>query len=243
MASPPAAGPWPTTAAELVAVQEELARARPQPWAVPAEVDRIAACFVCFERGRSGPGLAGDPGWAAACLVARSREPVVRVVHGSAGAPYAPGLLALREGPLLEAALRGLPDVPDLLVVNATGRDHPRRAGLALHLGARLGVPTIGVTNRPLVAVGEAPGAARGDASPLRDGDEIVAYWVRTRRGTRPLVAHAAWRTDPQHAVELLMQLTPRWRTPLPLRLVRQAARLARAADGGGPGERASGQS
>jgi len=236
MASPPAAGPWPTTAAELVAVQEELARARPQPWAVPAEVDRIAACFVCFERGRSGPGLAGDPGWAAACLVARSREPVVRVVHGSAGAPYAPGLLALREGPLLEAALRGLPDVPDLIVVNATGRDHPRRAGLALHLGARLGVPTIGVTNRPLVAVGEAPGAARGDASPLRDGDEIVAYWVRTRRGTRPLVAHAAWRTDPQHAVELLMQLTPRWRTPLPLRLVRQAARLARAADGGGPG-------
>lgn len=228
----PPAAPWPTTAVELVTVQEELARARPEPWPVAAAADRVAAAFVCFARGRSGPGRTGDPGWAAACLVAPSRVPVVRVVRGSAGAPYAPGLLALREGPLLEAALGGLPDVPDLLVINATGRDHPRCAGLALHLGARFGVPSIGVTNRPLAAIGAPPGAARADASPLRIGDDLVAYWVTTRPGTRPLVAHAAWRTEPQRAVELLLQLTPSWRTPHPLALARQAARLARAADG-----------
>jgi deoxyribonuclease V len=225
------AAPWPTTAAELLRVQEELARARPEPWRLAAAVDRVAACFVCFERGRSGPGHAGDQGWAAACFVAPLREPLVRVVHGSSGAPYAPGLLALREGPVLEAAVRALPVAPDLLVVNATGRDHPRRAGLALHLGARLAVPSIGVTNRPLAAVGEPPGAGRSATSPLRIGDDVVAFWVRTRRGTRAVVAHAAWRTDPQQAVELLLQLTPRWRTPLPLRLARQAARLSRAAD------------
>lgn len=231
------AAPWPTTAAELVTIQEELARAGPEPWRFLAAVDRVAAAFVCFARGRSGLGRTGDPGWAAACLVGPSREPVVRVVRGSAGAPYAPGLLALREGPLLEAALRGLPDVPDMLVLNATGRDHPRRAGLALHLGARLGMPSIGVTNRPLVAVGAPPGAGQGDASPLRIDDDVVAYWVRTRPGTRPLVAHAAWRTEPNLAVALLLRLTPRWRTPLPLRLARQAARLARAADGDRPDE------
>jgi deoxyribonuclease V len=71
----------------------------------------------------------------------------------------------------------------------------------------------------------------------LRIGDEIVAYWVRTRRGTRPLLAHAGWRTDPQQAVELVLRLTPRWRTPLPLRVAREAARIARGPAGGDEGQ------
>jgi deoxyribonuclease V len=231
MGWPPMPHSWPSTAEELVAVQKELARATPPPW--PARMDAASAtgCFVCFERGRSGPGAAGERGWAAACLAGASGEAVTRIVRGPAGAPYEPGLLALREGPLLEAALHALPEGPDLLVVNATGRDHPRHAGLALHLGARLGVASIGVTNRPLLASGEAPDDRRGATSVLRIGDRVVAHWVRTRRGTRPLVAHAGWRTDPEQAVELLLRLTPRWRTPLPLRLSRQAARLARAAN------------
>jgi deoxyribonuclease V len=223
--------PWPSTVDELVAMQDALARALPAPWAGPPEVGRIAGCFVCFERGRTGSGAEGDPGWVAACLITPCGEPVIRVVRGPAGAPYEHGLLALREGALLEAALGALPDTADLLVVNATGRDHPRRAGLALQLGARLGVPSIGVTNRPLLAAGDWPDDRRGATSPLRIGDEIVAYWVRTRRGTRPLVAHAGWRIEPEQAVELLLRLTPRWRTPLPLRAARQAAREARAAD------------
>lgn len=232
MGWPPLA-PWPTTAAELVALQDALARALPPPWGGLPELGRVAACFVCFERGRSGPGAGGDPGWAAACLVTPSGEPVTRVVRGPAAAPYEPGLLALREGGLLEAALGALPALPDLLVVNATGRDHPRRAGLALHLGARLGVPSIGVTNRPLAASGAAPDDRRGATSALRIGGQIVAHWVTTRRGTRPLVVHAGWRTDLEQAVELLLGLTPRWRTPLPLRVARQAARQARAAEAG----------
>ena len=78
-------------------------------------------------------------------------------ISGLAGGPYLPALLALREGPLLEQAVRALPIVPEVLIVNATGRDHPRRAGLALHLGAVLGLPTVGVTTRPLVAQGAWP--------------------------------------------------------------------------------------
>jgi deoxyribonuclease V len=194
---------------------------------------QVAGCFVCFERGRSGPGAAGDQGWAVACLADASGELVTRIVRGRAGAPYEPGLLALREGPLLEAALCALPAKPDLLIVNATGGDHPRRAGLALQLGARMGVPSFGVTNRPLLATGVQPDDRRGATSPLRMEGRIVAYWVRTRRGTRPLVAHAGWRTDPEQAVELLLRLTPHWRTPLPLRLARQAAHQARASEGG----------
>jgi deoxyribonuclease V len=215
-----------------MAAQVDLGRALSEPspglpWLPEAAL--VAGCFVCFERGQTGPGAAGDRGWAAACLVVPSGERLTRVVNGLAGALYEPGLLALREGELLEASLRAVPVIPSLLVVNATGRDHPRRAGLALHLGARLKVPSIGVTNRPLLAQGALPEDRRGATSPLRLGSEVVAHWIRTRRATRPLVAHAGWRTDPDQAVELVLRLTPRLRTPIPLRLARAAARGARA--------------
>jgi deoxyribonuclease V len=78
-------------------------------------------------------------------------------VEGEAGAPYEPGLLALRGGPLLEAAVRALKNLPDVLLIDGTGRDHPRRAGIALHLGAVLDLPTVGVTHRALLASGEWP--------------------------------------------------------------------------------------
>jgi deoxyribonuclease V len=146
--------------------------------------------------------------------------------------PYEPGLLALREGALLERAVRGLATRPEVLLVNATGRDHPRRAGLALHLGAVLGLPTVGVTHRPLLAAGRRPIAPqRGATSPLSLGDEIVARWVRTRWGVSPVVAHAAWRTDPDTAVRLVLEASRRTRTPAPLREARRLARTARAVD------------
>jgi len=224
-----AAEPWPETPDELVRIQERLAAAPFDPWRPVGDAPRTAAgCFVCFPRDREGSGTAGDPAWAAAVLLVDGRGTATEIVHGRAAAAYEPGLLALREGPLLEAAVRRLPVQPEVLIVNATGRDHPRRAGLALHLGVRLSVPTIGVTRRPLLAVGEPPPDARGATGPLRIGDEVVGYWLRTKRGKRPLAVHAAWRTDPETAVAVLIALTRRWRTPEPLRLARRAARLAR---------------
>jgi len=235
----PKAPPWPQEPEALIALQEQLGRMQPEPWQFVGTVRSVAGCFVCFPTGRSGPGAAGDPGWAAAALL-REGEVATVVVRGRAGAPYEPGLLALREGPLLEAAVRALPALPDLLMVNATGRDHPRRAGLALHLGARLGVATVGVTQRPMIATGALPEDVRGAVSPLWIGTELVAYWVRTKQGVRPLVAHAAWRTGPDTAARVLLYLTERWRTPVPLRYARAAARAARAREDAGGGPRIS---
>src|SRR5262245_66550592 len=113
---------------------------------------------------------------------------------GSAGSAYEPGLLALRMGAILERAVRGLPETPDVLLVDATGRDHPRRAGLALHLGAVLDLPTIGVTHRPLAASGAWPAVHAGARSALTLDDEEVGAWLRIRAHARPLAAHAAWR-------------------------------------------------
>jgi len=148
---------------------------------------------------------------------------------GATGAPYVPGLLALRVGALLEAAVRGLHEQPDVLLVDATGRDHPRGAGLALHLGAELGVPTVGVTHRPLRAAGELPGEEHAAMSPLLLEGTEVACWLRTRRGTRPLAVHPAWRVDLATAVGVTLRATVRHRTPEPLRRARRIARQARA--------------
>jgi deoxyribonuclease V len=209
---------WPLTREELIEEQERLAVLEPAPWRFEAGA-RIGGVFVCSVRGESGPGQAGDRAWAAADDV---------VVPGRAGAAYEPGLLALREGALLEAAVRALAGLPDILLVDATGRDHPRRAGLSLHLGAVLDLPTVGVTHRPLVAEGDWPTDERGARSPLLLEGELVGYWLRTRAGTRPLAVHAAWRTDPDTAAEVV-HAASRARTPEPLRQARRRAREVRA--------------
>ncbi len=213
---------WPRTRDELIDEQRRLAALDPPLWRFDPGA-RIGGCFVCFARGCTGPGHAGDAAWAAATV---GRE--AAFVQGRAGAPYEPGLLALREGALLEAAVRALPAPPDVLLVDSTGRDHPRQAGLALHLGAIADLPTVGVTHRALVAEGEWPPDERGARSPLLLDGELVSYWLRTREGTRPLAVHAAWRTDADTAVEVVLSVC-RARTPEPLRRARRRAREARA--------------
>jgi deoxyribonuclease V len=215
---------WPASRAALVAEQEALATRRPPAWRPGDTPPEIAGCFVCFPRGATGRGAAGDQAWAAAASPAAGAV----VVTGTAGAPYDPGLLALREGPLLAAAVRALPHRPDVLLVDATGRDHPRRAGLALHLGAVLALPTVGVTHRPLVAAGPWPEARRGLWAPLRLDGETVGAWLRVRGHARPLAVHAAWRTDVETAIATVMAAAGRPRMPQPLRAARHAARLAR---------------
>jgi deoxyribonuclease V len=231
-----------------------------EPWepALDQEGLWVGGCFLAYARGQAGPGGSGDRAWAAAVVWPRApgarkdlegRTPdralagsgpgVPRqagdiaeqvVVGGTVPAGYQAGLLALREGPLLEAAVTSLQRRIAVLLVDATGRDHPRRAGLALHLGAVIGIPTIGVTHRPLLATGVPPPFKRGATSPLQIGADIVAYWVCTRSGTRPVVAHAGWRTSPETAVAVVLACSGQGaRTPTPLGEARRVARETRA--------------
>jgi deoxyribonuclease V len=220
---------WPETPEALAAEQARLAGLRPPPWRLPPAAvlrpDLVGACAVVF--GRAG----GDgTGWAAAVLMRRGELVAAATRTAPVGAPFEPGRLALREGPLLEDVVRRLPLPPEVLLVAAAGRDHPRRAGPALPLGAVLGVPTAGVTDDPLVGRAEPPGPAWMDRSPLRIGDEVVGYLVRTRKGAKPVVAHAAWRTSPEIAAEVVLGDTSLARWPESLREARRLAREARAA-------------
>jgi deoxyribonuclease V len=225
---------WPTDAQSLIERQRELARADPEPWRPARDELRIGGCWVCFPRGLSGRGDAGDVALVAAVAMCGRFLLEQEVRRGVAGAPYSPGLLALRIGPLMDAGMRALSTPPDVLLVDATAHDHPREAGLALHLGAELGLPTVGITHRPLLARGEWPEDHRGDTSPLRLGDTVVGCWMRTRSGARPVVVHPGWRVDLATAVDVVAGVTGERRTPEPLRRARRLARSARNADGGG---------
>jgi deoxyribonuclease V len=194
---------WPSTPSELICVQRELSNARPMPWHSPDPRPLVGACFVCFAR--TGRGRAGERGWASAVLMYGNRRVAgAAVVRGQAADAYQPGLLALREGLLLETAVRALPVEPQVLIANASGRDHPRGAGLALHLGAVVGLPSIGVTDRPLLAAGSGPARHRWATSPLYIAGEEVARQLRTRLDAQPVVVHAGWRTDLETAVSVV---------------------------------------
>ena len=229
---------WASDAESLIAYQRELATAVQSPWRPGDNQIRTGGCWVCFPRGLTGPGAAGDPAWAAAVVVAGDETLAETVIVSVAGASYEPGLLALRLGPVLEQAVEAVGARPDVWFVDGTSRDHPRRAGLALHLGSVLQVPTVGVTHRPLVARGSWPDDRRGATSPLTIGEDNVARWVRTQPGVRPLVVHGGWQVDLDTAVDLVLATTLRRRTPEPLRRARHAARLRRAAANDSSGER-----
>jgi deoxyribonuclease V len=219
--------PWPGDADSLAGWQDALAALRPAPWTVPSEPLSIGGCAVASTRRATGAGSAGEPGFAAAVVMVGDRLAATAVVRGVLRAPYAPGRLALREGPLLEEAVRALAVRPEVLLVRGAGRDHPRRAGLAVALGAALDLPTVGVTREPLAGRGDLPVDEPLALAPIRAGGDLVAFWVRTRAGARPLVAHAGWRTSPEVAADVVRRAARAARLPEPLR---EALRLARAA-------------
>ena len=228
------------------------------PWVLSGAA-RFGGCFVVHRRGVAGPGRAGDRVWAAAVVWERPAGAAVRarradrhlrgaapatrghprqaddvlaqaVLSAEVPAPYRPGLLAAREGAVLAGALAALGVHPDVVLVDASGLDHPRHAGLAVHLGAATGMPTVGVTRRPMVASGLLPELHRGARSPLLLDGRCVAYWVCTKDGVQPVVAHAGWRTSPETSVRVVLEAsTPAARTPVPLQEARRVAREARS--------------
>ena len=224
--------------------QRRIAALDPPLWHPPETGLVAAGVFVAFARGEQGPGHAGDRAIVGAAAVRDLCEIAGVVVSARAPAPYVAGYLAAREGAMLEAAVvallaRGVD--PDVVVVDATGRDHSRRCGLAVHLGAVLDIPTIGVTHRPLRASGTEPGPERGAWSDLSIDGEVVGRWTRTRRGARAAVAPAGDRTDPATAVEVVLRVTAAARTPEPLRRARMVAREERSRRGSGGVEHRSG--
>jgi deoxyribonuclease V len=143
-----------------------------------------------------------------------------------------PGLLAFREIPLLLAALERLDRRPEVLVCDGYGIAHPRRFGLASHLGVLLDLPSFGVAKNEFIGVYAEPGPRRGDWSPLSEGEEVLGRAVRTRTGVKPVYVSVGHRIGLADATDLTVRLSTRFRVPEPTRqadiLSRQALRDTR---------------
>lgn len=138
--------------------------------------------------------------------------------------PYVPGLLSFREVPAALAAFERLRLRPHLLLCDGQGLAHPRRFGLACHLGVLLDLPSIGVAKTRLIGRHDEPAAARGSRVPLYDGEEVIGSVLRTRHGVRPLYVSIGHRTGLASAVEWVLRCAPRYRLP---ETTRRAHRLA----------------
>lgn len=140
--------------------------------------------------------------------------------------PYIPGFLSFREMPAIVEALAQLPALPDLLLCDGQGIAHPRRLGIAAHLGVHLDRPAIGVGKSRLCGTHAAPAPDKGATAPLLDGGERIGTVVRTRTGVRPLFVSPGHRVDHDAAVAWVLACVGRYRLPEP---VRAADRIASA--------------
>ncbi|MCM4080243.1 endonuclease V [Paractinoplanes hotanensis] len=142
----------------------------------------------------------------------------VATFAGESRFPYVPGLLAFREVPLLLAAVERLSAPPSLLICDGYGLAHPRRFGLACHLGVLLDLPSYGVAKTAFVGRSTDPAPARGASSALVDEGEVVGSVVRTRTDVKPVFVSAGHRIGLADCVDLTVRLSGRYRIPEPTR-------------------------
>jgi deoxyribonuclease V len=138
--------------------------------------------------------------------------------------PYIPGLLTFREGPVLEEAFRKLQHEPDVFIFDGMGRAHPRRVGIATHMGLWLHRATIGCGKTLLTGQYVEPPDERGASVDLVDRGEVIGKIVRTRVGAKPVYISVGHLADLRTSVELVMRCTPKYRLPEPIRLAHHAA-------------------
>jgi deoxyribonuclease V len=212
----PVAHPWDLTPSEARKLQTQLAAA--VDTTTPLDRwDVIAAADVSFGR--------YDKDLAAAVVVVRSDtlEVVEKVgVVRPITFPYVPGLLSYREIPGILEAFERVKTPYDVVLCDGQGIAHPRRLGIASHLGLWLDRPTVGCAKSRLFGVYEEPGPKRGDRSPLTDGEEILGSVVRTKDRVKPLFVSPGHRCDMESAVALVLATSGKYRLPGPARLAHE---------------------
>lgn len=147
-----------------------------------------------------------------------------RMVEQRVTFPYVPGLLSFRETPLLLAACQMLGVAPDLIIADAQGIAHPRRLGLASHLGLLLNVPTIGCAKSILCGRHGELGEEPGSHVPLLDGSEVIGAALRTKQGASPVYVSIGHKVDLDAAIHWVMACCRGYRLPETTRLAHLAA-------------------
>ncbi len=210
--------PWDLSPSEAIALQRRLCD-RVESHDRLGELRRVAGVDVGMPRGSS-------VARAAVAVLSWPELELVEhvVVESPISFPYVPGLLYFREIPAVALALERLQSRPDLILCDGQGRAHPRRFGLACHLGLLTDTPTLGAAKSRLIGTYAEPGLRRGASTRLLDGSEVIGRVVRTRTGVRPLFVSVGHGITLDRAVELTLRAASRTRLP---ETTRWAHRLA----------------
>jgi deoxyribonuclease V len=209
---------WNLTPSEAIALQSSLAPQIVRDDGLQ-DVLLVAAADVAYvERA---PAWAASTARAAVIVMSYPDLAVVEqhVVQAPITFPYVPGLLSFREIPALAEALARVESAPDLLLVDGHGIAHPRRFGIASHLGLLAGIPTIGCAKSRLCGEAAEPERERGSATPLIDRGEQIGAVLRTRDGVKPLYVSTGHMIALDSAVEWVLRLCTTRRLPEPARL------------------------
>ena len=211
---------WKVSPKRAAEIQNQLrAEVRIEP---PGPIARVAGLDCAFGEGRV---------FALALVWDLGRQAVLetRALSRPLSFPYIPGLLSFREAPALLAALRRLRTPFDALLCDGQGIAHPRRFGLACHLGVLLGKTAVGCAKSRLLGDWEEPAAERGSHSPLVCDGERLGTALRTRTGVKPLFVSPGHKCDHQGAVHLALRCGGGYRLPEPVRLAdRRVAQFKR---------------
>ena len=207
--------------------QAELARLVERTDRLAETVRRVAGVDVAYE-------TKGDRLFAAvAVLEAETLSVIETATHEDRACfSYVPSLFSFREMPPLAGALTKLSAAPHLLVCDGHGLAHPRRFGLACHLGVSIDVPTIGCAKSALVGQWEPPGERRGDYSLLTHEGETIGAVLRTQTGTKPVFVSIGHRVSLATACAWVLRLASRYRLPEPIREAHRIANELRRGEG-----------
>jgi len=209
--------PWDVTPREAVAIQRDLAEhVRFEP--LSSSIETVAGVDVSVR---------GDRVRTAIVVLRMNDFDVVDHVtwEGPVAFPYVPGLLSFREMPAVLPALDRLSTEPDVFILDAQGYAHPRRFGLACHLGVLLDRPAIGVAKTRLVGRHDAPGPEKGDRAPLVHNDETIGSVVRTRERVNPVFVSVGHRATLDDAVDLTLRCATRYKLPMPTHLAHRLSK------------------
>jgi len=199
---------WNVSPKQAREIQESL-RGRVETCDSLGRVRRVAGTDVAFEKGKTITRAA------VALLSFPSLELVeYKIARRPTSFPYVPGLLSFREIPAIIDALEKLDGRPDLVLCDGQGIAHPRRFGLACHLGVLTGLPTIGVAKSRLIGEHAALGEKKGSWVPLMHRGEVIGAVLRTRTGVRPLYISAGHRVTLETAIDYVMGCLTRYRLP-----------------------------
>ncbi len=141
--------------------------------------------------------------------------------------PYISGLLVFREGPLILEAFDKLQFPPDLVIFNGQGLSHPRRLGLASHLGLILDIASIGCAKTRLCGDHGIPGIKKGCRVPLKEGGDVIGAVVRTRSGVKPLYISVGHKIDLESAIKIVLVCCTQYRFPESIRIARRMGKIA----------------